>query len=38
MSVSYAPSEPIVKIIGIPEKCQAGFFLITRVTALVLGG
>jgi hypothetical protein len=37
MSFSYAPSEIIVKIIGISEKCPSGFFLITQVTALVQG-
>jgi len=35
MSISYAPSENIVKIIGISEKCPSGFFLITQVRPLV---
>jgi hypothetical protein len=35
MSISYAPSENIVKITGISEKCPLGFFLITQVRLVV---
>jgi len=34
--VVYAPSEIIVEIILIAEKCSPGFVLITQVTALFL--
>jgi len=34
VSFSYAPSEIIVEITDITEKCSLGFVLITQVTAL----